>query len=78
MVSRAMRSPEVVRSHQLTIPDRAITHYRERLGFEVDFTYEGLASVSRDSIAIHLKCAAKTAADRAHRKQHEHLDATSP
>jgi uncharacterized glyoxalase superfamily protein PhnB len=31
--------------------------------------------VSRNGFAIHLKCAPKTVADRAHRKQHEHLDA---
>jgi uncharacterized glyoxalase superfamily protein PhnB len=31
--------------------------------------------VSRDGAAIHLKCAPKNASDRAHRKQHEHLDA---
>jgi catechol 2,3-dioxygenase-like lactoylglutathione lyase family enzyme len=56
--------------------DRAIAYYRRQLGFQVDFTYERFyASVSRDGIAIHLKCAPKTAADRAHRRQHEHLDA---
>lgn len=56
--------------------DRAIEYYRERLGFEIDFVYDGFyASLSRDGFAIHLKHAAKVAADRAHRKQHEHLDA---
>jgi catechol 2,3-dioxygenase-like lactoylglutathione lyase family enzyme len=55
--------------------DAAIAYYRERLGFELDFCYQSFyASVSRDGFAIHLKCAPKTAADRAHRKQHEHLD----
>lgn len=33
------------------------------------------ASVSRDGIPIHLKRAPKTPGDRAHRKQHQHLDA---
>ena len=56
--------------------DRAIAYYRDRLGFELDFTYDSFyASVRRDGFAIHLKQAAKLAADRAHRKQHEHLDA---
>jgi uncharacterized glyoxalase superfamily protein PhnB len=54
----------------------AIAYYRERLGFELDFNYESFyASVSRDGMAIHLKCAAKTLADRANRRDHEHLDA---
>jgi uncharacterized glyoxalase superfamily protein PhnB len=54
----------------------ALAYYRDRLGFQVDFTYESFyASVSRDGVPIHLKCAPKTVGDRAHRKQHEHLDA---
>jgi catechol 2,3-dioxygenase-like lactoylglutathione lyase family enzyme len=56
--------------------DRAIAYYRDRLGFELDFKYESFyAGVRRDGFAIHLKHAAKLAADRAHRKQNEHLDA---
>ena len=56
--------------------EAAIAYYRDQLGFELDFCYESFyASVSRDGFAIHLKCAPKTLADRAHRKQHEHLDA---
>ena len=55
---------------------RSIEYYCQCLGFELDFDYEGFyASVSRDGCAIHLKAAPKTVADRAHRKQHEHLDA---
>ena len=50
--------------------------YTAKLGFELDFSYEGFyASVSRDGCSIHLKCASKTEADRVHRKQQEHLDA---
>ncbi|MFZ1135870.1 MAG: VOC family protein [Candidatus Korobacteraceae bacterium] len=46
------------------------------LGFELDFKYESFyAAVTRDGIAIHLKCAPKSAADRENRKQNEHLDA---
>ena len=56
--------------------DRAVAYYRDRLGFELDFIYESFyASVSRDGFAIHLKHAPKLAAERAHRKQNEHLDA---
>ena len=63
---------------QLLVDDleRSIAYYRDRLGFELDFIYEGFyASVSRDGFAIHLKCAPKTGADRVHRKDNEHLDA---
>jgi catechol 2,3-dioxygenase-like lactoylglutathione lyase family enzyme len=56
--------------------DRSTAYYRDRLGFTLDFTYESFyASVSRDGFAIHLKHAAKVAAERVNRKQHEHLDA---
>jgi len=55
---------------------QAVTYYRDRLGFETDFIYESFyASVSRDGFSIHLKCAPKILADRAHRKRNEHLDA---
>ena len=53
----------------------AVAYYRDQLGFETNFIYESFyASVSRDGFSIHLKCAPKTVADRAHRKQNEHLD----
>ena len=51
---------------------RSVDYYCQRLGFELDFSYEALyASVSRDGCAIHLKAAPKTEADRAHRKQQQ-------
>ena len=56
--------------------ERSTAFYRNRLGFTVDFIYQGFyAGVSRDGIDLHLKCAPKTAADRDHRHQNEHLDA---
>jgi len=56
--------------------DRAIAYYCDKLGFELDFQYESFyAAVSRDGFAIHLKCAPKSAMEREHRKQNEHLDA---
>jgi uncharacterized glyoxalase superfamily protein PhnB len=55
---------------------RAIAYYCENLGFQLDFAYQSFyASVTRDGFPIHLKLSPKLAADREHRKQHEHLDA---
>jgi len=54
----------------------AIAFYEGRLGFRCDFVYSDFyACVSRDGAAIHLKCAPKLEAERAHRKMGEHLDA---
>ncbi|HKC46523.1 MAG TPA: glyoxalase superfamily protein [Gemmatimonadales bacterium] len=56
--------------------DDSLTFYEQRLGFSRDFVYEGFyASVSRDRAVIHLKCAPKLDAERAHRRAEEHLDA---
>ena len=56
--------------------DRSIAYYRDRLGFGHDFTYQSFyAGVSRDGFTIHLKHGPTLPADRAHRKQNEHLDA---
>jgi catechol 2,3-dioxygenase-like lactoylglutathione lyase family enzyme len=56
--------------------ERAVVYYRDRLGFALDYVYESFyASVSRDGFAIHLKHAPPMAAERAVRKQNEHLDA---
>jgi uncharacterized glyoxalase superfamily protein PhnB len=55
--------------------DDALAFYAQRLGFERDFIYEDFyASVSRDGAVIHLKCAPKLQAERAHRRSEEHLD----
>jgi uncharacterized glyoxalase superfamily protein PhnB len=54
----------------------SLTFYEQRLGFSCDFVYEDFyASVSRDHAVIHLKCAPKLEAERAHRRSGEHLDA---
>lgn len=56
--------------------DRAIAYYRDKLGFVLDFKYQGFyAGVTRDGFAIHLKCAPTQADYREYRKQHDHLDA---
>lgn len=63
---------------QLLVDDlpRALAFYEQRLGFSRDFVHEDFyASVSRDGAVLHLKCAPKLAAERAHRKAGEHLDA---
>jgi uncharacterized glyoxalase superfamily protein PhnB len=55
---------------------KALAYYEERLGFACDFVYEGFhASVSRDGVPIHLKCAPKLEAERTRRRAAEHLDA---
>ena len=55
---------------------RSLAFYEQRLGFGVDFVCEGFyASVLRGGAVIHLKCAEKVEADRAHRRAHDHLDA---
>ena len=55
---------------------RSLDFYERRLGFAVDFVYEGFyAEVSRGGAVIHLKCADKVQADREHRRAHDHLDA---
>jgi catechol 2,3-dioxygenase-like lactoylglutathione lyase family enzyme len=54
----------------------SLTFYERRLGFSRDFVYEDFyAGMSRDHAVIHLKCAPKLEAERAHRKAGEHLDA---
>ena len=56
--------------------DRAIAHYRDRLGFDLDFVYDDFyASVSRDGFQIHLKHGPRLEGERAFKNAHEHLDA---
>ncbi len=63
---------------QLLVDDlaAAIAFYVDRLGFTQAIDWGGFyASVERDGQSIHLKCAPKTDADRANRRDNEHLDA---
>src|SRR4249920_692596 len=56
--------------------DAAVACYRDKLGFELQFTYEAFyAAVSRDGLSIHLKRAPRLAGERVHRRRGEHLDA---
>jgi predicted enzyme related to lactoylglutathione lyase len=55
--------------------DGAIGFYRDVLGFAFGPPWGGFYAIGeRDGFAVHLKCAPKTAEDRAHRRQEEHLD----
>jgi uncharacterized glyoxalase superfamily protein PhnB len=49
--------------------------YSEILGFSFGPPWRGFYAIGeRDGFAVHLKCAPKSAEDRANRRQHEHLD----
>ena len=55
--------------------ERAVAFYRDRLEFEVVFTYEGFyAEVSRDGCRIHLSCAPPDPRDQAAFEREEHID----
>jgi len=55
---------------------RSLAFYRDRLGFELDFTYENFyASVCRDGGYIHLQCGPRDARDQAAFEREERLDA---
>lgn len=55
---------------------RSIAFYRDRLGFELEFLYEGFyGSVMRDGCHIHLQCGTPAERDQAAFERNEHLDA---
>jgi catechol 2,3-dioxygenase-like lactoylglutathione lyase family enzyme len=55
--------------------DQACCFYRDKLGFEVAFTYSDFyAGVTRDGLMIHLKRWDEADPSRAFKQQHEHLD----
>ena len=57
--------------------DRTIAFYREQLGFELEFRYEGFyAGVRREGCPIHLKSAPPTPRDQAAFELEEHIDAS--
>lgn len=54
---------------------RSLAFYRDRLGFSVEFVYEGsYAGVCRDDCHIHLRCAPRTSRDQVAFQREEHLD----
>lgn len=55
---------------------RSLAFYRERLGFELEFLYEGFyGSVFRDGCHLHLQCGTPAARDQAAFERDELLDA---
>jgi catechol 2,3-dioxygenase-like lactoylglutathione lyase family enzyme len=55
---------------------RALTFYRDTMGFELEFRYEDFyASVRRDGCHVHLQCAPPSPRDHAAFEREEHLDA---
>jgi uncharacterized glyoxalase superfamily protein PhnB len=55
---------------------RSVAYYRDQLGFDLEFEYEGFyASVIRDGCRIHLKCSAVPHRDQQAFEAAEHLDA---
>lgn len=55
--------------------DRAVTFYKDVLGFSFGATWSGFYAIGRrDGSEVHLKCAPKTSDDRANRRHHQHLD----
>ena len=55
--------------------DWATSFYSDVLGFSFGPPWRGFYAIGeRDGFQVHLKCAPKTAEDRANRRQHEHLD----
>jgi catechol 2,3-dioxygenase-like lactoylglutathione lyase family enzyme len=56
--------------------DRATAYFRDRLGFTLDFVYDGFyASVSRDGFSIHLKHGDNLATEKTSVDKDERLDA---
>ena len=56
--------------------ERSLTFYRERLGFDLEFVYEGFyASVIRDGCRVHLNLAAPPERDQKAFEAAGHLDA---
>jgi catechol 2,3-dioxygenase-like lactoylglutathione lyase family enzyme len=55
---------------------RSLAYYREQLGFDVEFVYEGFyASVVREGCYIHLSCSSPPPRDQRAFEAAEHLDA---
>jgi catechol 2,3-dioxygenase-like lactoylglutathione lyase family enzyme len=56
---------------------RSMTYYR-KLGFVFGEPWDGFYAIGElDGLELHLKEAPKSGAERQHRREHEHLDATA-
>ena len=61
---------------RVTDLQRSLSYYRDFLGFEVEFDYEGFyAGVLRDGCRVHLTCAAPPERDEKAFEAAEHIDA---
>jgi catechol 2,3-dioxygenase-like lactoylglutathione lyase family enzyme len=57
---------------------RAIAYYRDALGFTFSEPWGGFYAIGRlDGLELHLKEAPKNPAERKHRRENEHLDASA-
>jgi catechol 2,3-dioxygenase-like lactoylglutathione lyase family enzyme len=55
--------------------DRSIEFYINKLGFDLDFFYDGFyAGVIKDGHSIHLKSGTPSAEERNHKRENEDLD----
>jgi len=76
LVAQHARVSRIIPQFLVLNLEEALSFYRERLGFEVAFTYSDFyAGVARDGLMIHLKLSDEADPSRAFKQQHEHLDA---
>jgi catechol 2,3-dioxygenase-like lactoylglutathione lyase family enzyme len=58
--------------------DLAIAYYRDALGFTFGEPWGGFYAIGKlDGLELHLKKAPKNSAERSHRRDNEHLDASA-
>jgi catechol 2,3-dioxygenase-like lactoylglutathione lyase family enzyme len=80
MTSAAARPRVTSLAPQFLVDDlqRAIAYYRDALGFNFGEPWDGFYAIGRlDGLELHLKEAPKNPAERKHRRDNEHLDASA-
>ncbi|MEP6613925.1 MAG: VOC family protein [Mucilaginibacter sp.] len=66
-------SPQLLVAHL----QQSIAFYTEKLGFEIDFSYEDFyCGIKKDGFSIHLKSGNPAIEERENRKNNEHVDIT--
>ena len=79
MTTTAQRPRVTSLAPQFLVDDlqRSIAYYR-KLGFEFGEPWDGFYAIGRlDGLELHLKQAPKNSAERSHRRENEHLDASA-
>jgi catechol 2,3-dioxygenase-like lactoylglutathione lyase family enzyme len=79
MTTRAQRPRVTSLAPQFLVDDlqRSIAYYR-KLGFEFGEPWDGFYAIGLlDGLELHLKEAPKNSAERRHRRENEHLDASA-